>query len=119
DAVLEHAAGDPSAVLWFGEPAWRWMFIVGVVPSVVYGILAVLIPESPRYLVRARQDEEAQRVLKEIVAEPDPAGKVREIRESLHEEDRTSFADISGPRFGLQPLVWVGIWLAVLQQFVG
>ncbi|HET8600793.1 MAG TPA: sugar porter family MFS transporter [Segeticoccus sp.] len=119
DDVLQRSAGGPSAALWFGEPAWRWMFIVGVVPSVVYGILAVLIPESPRYLVRARKDDEARRVLRVVVGEPDPDSKVSEIRESLHEEDRTSFADIAGPRFGLKPLVWVGICLAVLQQFVG
>lgn len=119
DAVLERMAGSPSSELWFGIPAWRWMFIVGVVPSVVYGILSVLIPESPRYLVRARKDEEARRVLASIVGEPKPDEKVAEIRESLHQEDRTSFADIAGPRFGLHPLVWAGIALAGLQQFVG
>ncbi|HET7305085.1 MAG TPA: sugar porter family MFS transporter [Segeticoccus sp.] len=119
DDVLQRAAGGPSEVLWFGTPAWRWMFIVGVVPSVIYGILAVLIPESPRYLVRARDDDEAKRVLRVVVGEPDPDAKLTEIRQSLNEEDRTSFADIAGDRFGLKPLVWVGIGLAVLQQFVG
>ncbi len=34
-----------------GLPAWRWMFLVGVIPSVVYGILAITLPESPRYLL--------------------------------------------------------------------
>jgi sugar porter (SP) family MFS transporter len=119
DAVIQGAAGDPSAVLWLGQPAWRWMFIVGVIPSAVYGVLSVLIPESPRYLVRARMLDEAKRVLRVVVGESDPGAKVEQIRESLHEEDRTSFADIAGPRFGLQPLVWVGIFLAGLQQLVG
>ena len=119
DDVVQNAAGDPSADLWFGQPAWRWMFIVGVIPSVVYAVLAVLIPESPRYLVRARMIDEAKRVLRTVVGERDPDAKVSEIRDSLHEEDRTSFSDIAGPRLGLQPLVWVGIILAVLQQLVG
>lgn len=119
DTILAEQAGGASATLWFGIPAWRWMFIVGVLPALVYGILAVLIPESPRYLVRAERDDDAKRVLRDLAGETDPAAKVEEIRQSLQREARTSFADIAGPRFGLQPLVWVGIILAVLQQFVG
>ena len=59
DAVLQNAAGGASNDLWWGLEAWRWMFLVGVVPAAVYGILAVLIPESPRYLVGQDLDEEA------------------------------------------------------------
>jgi sugar porter (SP) family MFS transporter len=119
DAVLANSAGSASQDLWFGAPAWRWMFIVGVIPALVYGILAASIPESPRYLVRAGRDEEAAHVLSSVVGEPDPSGKIEEIRRTLHAEDRSSFADIAGPRLGLKPLVWVGIILAGLQQLVG
>ena len=44
-----------------GLEAWRWMFIVGVIPSAVYGVLALQIPESPRYLVADRRGEAGRR----------------------------------------------------------
>lgn len=46
-----------------GTSAWRWMLLVGVVPAVVYGVLALIIPESPQFLIRAGRDEEAAWVL--------------------------------------------------------
>ncbi|KZF09606.1 MFS transporter [Rhodococcus sp. EPR-279] len=119
DPLLAGAADGASNDLWFGIEAWRWMFLVGVVPALVYGLLATLIPESPRYLVGQHLDEEAARVLAEITGELHPDERIHEIRLTLRKESRSSFADIRGPKFGLQPIVWVGITMAVLQQLVG
>ncbi|TFI40585.1 sugar porter family MFS transporter [Rhodococcus sp. 1R11] len=119
DALLAGAADGASNDLWFGVEAWRWMFLVGVIPALVYGILATLIPESPRYLVGQHLDEEAAAVLANITGELHPDERVHEIRLTLRKEARSSFADIRGPKFGLQPIVWVGITMAVLQQLVG
>lgn len=47
DAVLQNAAGGASNELWWNLEAWRWMFLVGVAPAVLYGVLALTIPESP------------------------------------------------------------------------
>ena len=38
---------------------------------------------------------------------------------SFMQPTNPSLRDITGPSFGLHPLLWVGIWLAVFQQFVG
>lgn len=119
DAILQNAAGGASNELWWNLEAWRWMFLVGVIPAIVYGVLALLIPESPRFLVGQDLDEEAAAVLADVTGELDPRERVREIRLTLRTESRRSFADIRGPKFGLQPLVWVGITMAVFQQFVG
>ncbi|MDV2475755.1 sugar porter family MFS transporter [Rhodococcus zopfii] len=119
DAVLQNAAGGPSNDLWWGLEAWRWMFLVGVIPALVYGILALLIPESPRFLVGKNLDREAAQILANITGELRPNERVHEIRLTLRHESTRSFGDIRGPRFGLQPLVWVGIIMAIFQQFVG
>lgn len=119
DAVLAGAANGAAKQLWLGTEAWRWMFLVGVVPSVVYGVLALLIPESPRFLAGRGRDAEAASVLAGVGAEGDPDEKVAEIKRTLRGERRSSFADIRGPRLGLHPLVWVGIVLAALQQLTG
>ncbi|MGW5147669.1 sugar porter family MFS transporter [Rhodococcus koreensis] len=119
DAVLQNAAGGASNELWLNLEAWRWMFLVGVIPAVVYGVLALMIPESPRYLVGKHLDQEAADILANITGEVDPQERVSEIRLTLRHESTASFDDIRGPKFGLQPLVWVGIFMAVFQQFVG
>ncbi|MDJ1134497.1 sugar porter family MFS transporter [Streptomyces iconiensis] len=116
---LAGAAGGSAHELWFGMPAWRWMFLVGVIPAAVYGILAFVIPESPRYLVLVGKDEKAAGVLRRVSGVAEPEAKVDEIRETLRKEHKSSFRDIRGPRFGLHPLVWVGIILAAFQQLVG
>ncbi|OZC50061.1 MFS transporter [Rhodococcus sp. RS1C4] len=119
DALLQGAADGASNDLWLGQEAWRWMFLVGVVPALIYGLLAVTIPESPRYLVGKHLDQEAADILANITGELHPDERVHEIRLTLRKEEKASFADIRGPKFGLQPIVWVGIVMAVLQQFVG
>ncbi|MFX1756825.1 major facilitator superfamily sugar transporter [Rhodococcus gordoniae] len=119
DAILQNAAGGASNELWWNLEAWRWMFLVGVAPAVLYGVLALTIPESPRYLVGKDMDEEAAAVLASVTGELRPDERVREIRLTLRRESKASFGDIRGPVFGLQPLVWVGITMAVFQQFVG
>ncbi|MFW0786642.1 sugar porter family MFS transporter [Gordonia sp. CPCC 206044] len=119
DKLLQSAAGEPMNDLWWGLEAWRWMFLVGVIPAVVYGALALTIPESPRYLVGRHRDEEAARILQEVTGEANPLERVKEIKLTVKRESAASLHDIRGPSFGLHPLVWVGIWLAVFQQFVG
>ena len=116
---LAGAAGGASQTLWLGQPAWRWMFLVGVIPALVYGVLALLIPESPRFLVLKGNDDKAAVVLERVSGEQDGAAKVEEIRETLRKEHKSTFSDIRGPRLGLHPLVWVGIIMAAFQQLVG
>jgi SP family sugar:H+ symporter-like MFS transporter len=119
DALLQDAAGGAANDLWLGLQAWRWMFLVGAAPAVVYGLLSLTIPESPRYLVAKNLDDEAAAVLSRVTGEPHPAERIKEIRITLRREQKSSFRDIAGERGGLHPLVWVGIGLAALQQLVG
>lgn len=121
DQLLQQTAGGASEELWFGWEAWRWMFLVAVVPAAVYGLLALRIPESPRYLVAKGRRDEALAVLESVLGhDEDPAERVRQIEQTI-EKDRQleEQATLRGPRLGLQGVVWVGILLSVFQQFVG
>ncbi|GGM04788.1 sugar porter family MFS transporter [Nakamurella endophytica] len=121
DAWLAGGSGGAGGDRWFGLEAWRWMFLVGVIPSVIYGLLSITIPESPRYLVARGKDQSAAAVLRRVLGETEEQVRQRvvDIRDSLHRERRSSFADLRGKALGLHPIVWVGILLAVFQQFVG
>jgi sugar porter (SP) family MFS transporter len=122
DAALAHSAGGAANATWFGLGAWRWMFIVGVIPALIYGVLAFSVPESPRHLVAGGRNEEALGVLKRVLALGSDAAlrkKLDDIRISLEREHKPRWSDLVGARTGFLPIVWVGIVLSVFQQFVG
>jgi MFS transporter, SP family, sugar:H+ symporter len=120
DYALASAAGGAEKPLWFGMQAWRWMFIAAAIPSAVYAVLAGMIPESPRYLVRKKRLREAAEVLRRFVGNRPPVElRIGEIEKSLGDERSRSLRDLAGPAFGLLPVVWTGILLSVFQQFVG
>lgn len=116
--ALAEAAGGAAEPLWFGWEAWRWMFVAECIPALIYGMLAFLIPESPRFLVSKGRTAEAERVLEHYVGGT-PTEKIAEIRSTLSFEQTQSIAVIRGPRFGLAPIVWIGIVLSLFQQLVG
>jgi MFS transporter, SP family, sugar:H+ symporter len=118
DYFLATAAGGAYQDLWFGRAAWRWMFITLTVPALAYGILALRIPESPRYLMFRGRTEEARSVLSQVLTSG-VNDRIREINRTLVQDVRSTFVDLRGPFLGLLPIVWVGILLSVFQQFVG
>lgn len=118
DYFIAVAAGSAEAPFWFGVDAWRWMFWTEVPPAVLYGILALRIPESPRYLVAQNREAEAATVLSKVVG-GDVEAKVAEIRGTVLRERKPRLSDLTSRSGGLLPIVWVGMGLSVLQQFVG
>ena len=115
--ILNAAGGDSLNPWLFGLPAWRWMFLALAVPAVIYFMLASRIPESPRWLVAKGRTDTARGVLQQIYTD-DVAPLLTEIQGSLT-GSTPSLRDLRGSRFGLAPIVWIGIILSVLQQFVG
>jgi SP family sugar:H+ symporter-like MFS transporter len=119
DYGIAAAAGSSRAPWALGLEAWRWMFIAMTIPAVVYGVLSLTIPESPRHLLAKGRIAEAREVLKRVLGERGLTAKITQIRESLVRETEPSWADLRGPALGLLPVVWIGIGLSVFQQFVG
>ena len=119
DFALAAAAGGSGETLWLGMEAWRWRFIMMFIPALVYGILSLTIPESPRYLVANGRFDEARAVLAQTQGDVDVDAQLQRIKDSLVREHKPSMADLKKPGGGWQPIVWVGIALAVFQQFVG
>jgi len=59
-----------------GENSWRWMLGIMVIPAALFAILLRSIPESPRWLVLNRRDEEAKAVFLKT-GEPDAMGVIQ------------------------------------------
>ncbi|CAH0263009.1 D-xylose-proton symporter [Arthrobacter sp. Bi83] len=120
DALFATSAGGADQPLWLGIEAWRWMFLAAAVPAVVYGAVSYTLPESPRFLVFQGKEDQARKVFESIAPDEDTERHLREIREAIEEDQLAGKkGSLRGKVFGLQAVVWIGITLSVLQQFVG
>jgi sugar porter (SP) family MFS transporter len=119
DQLFAQTAGSASETLWFGQEAWRWMFLAGAVPAVVYGFFALRLPESPRYLVGKQRPEDAAEVLRDFTGETNVDARISEIQKSLGSDDKRTLRDLRGKVLGLKSIVWTGILLSAFQQLVG
>jgi SP family arabinose:H+ symporter-like MFS transporter len=65
-----------------GDNAWRWMLGVAAFPSLLYALLCIGLPESPRWLLSRKGDREAAlRVLERAQPEVSKAEIAREADE--------------------------------------
>ena len=119
DAAIVAAAGTATAPWLLGLEAWRWMFLSELVPAVIYGALALTIPESPRYLIARGEMKRAKDVLSRYVGGDVEKTSTDILKTVEGKEDRPRFRILRGNALGLLPIVWIGIGLSVLQQFTG
>jgi sugar porter (SP) family MFS transporter len=106
------------AASWNGQMGWRWMFAAAAVPSVLFLVCMLLVPESPRWLVRNGQVERARRVLARIRSPQAAAAELLSIVQTLSADaQQTRFRDLLDRRLGR--VLLLGIVLAVFQQWCG
>jgi SP family xylose:H+ symportor-like MFS transporter len=82
---------------------WRWMFGVMVLPALAFLLTALLIPESPRWLIKQNRREEAQAVLARFGHEQ-PAREAEEIETSLQAEAKGAHQTLFQAKY-LKPLL--------------
>ena len=99
-----------------GPENWRWMFLSGVVPSVVFLLLLLRAPETPRFLMMAGRPNEAQVILERIAGAEQAEFEMAEIRASLQVQ-RGAWRDLLRP--GVRRAVAVGFCLAILIHVSG
>jgi len=103
---------------WNGQTGWRWMFAVTAVPSILFLIASLLVPESPRWLASRGHSERALRVLEKLGGNYYAQHVMDDFaRSSSVEEPRTGLRDLLSP--GIFKLLLLGVGLAVLQQWCG
>lgn len=91
-----------------GAEAWRWMFGLGAVPSVIFLLGVFWLPESPRWLIGKGKTAEAKKILAKIGNE-----EVIIERPSVKPSYKAVFEK------AVRPAVVIGITLAVFQQLCG
>ena len=116
--IIGRSAGGASSIFWWEFAAWKWMFWMECIPALLYLILSLIVPESPRYLVAIKKDNLAKKVLYKVWGRIGIDEQIEAIKETVNRERKPSFSDIF-QNGRLLPIVWIGIALSVFQQFVG
>jgi MFS transporter, SP family, xylose:H+ symportor len=98
--------------LWLISTGWRWMFASETIPAVLFLVLLMFVPETPRYLVMQNKETQALSILKKLGYTVQAEKVLAEIRETLKVKDAPwlSYGGL---------LIIIGILLSVFQQFVG
>ena len=99
-----------------GPNNWRWMFLTGVVPAVIFFGLLLRAPETPRYLMMAGRISEARRVLEHIVG-PDEVTLGLETMRTSFSHGRQGWSELLRP--GLRRAVTISFFLAILVHVSG
>ena len=113
-SILFIAAGQVVAyvigyALSVQRQGWRWMVGLGAAPAILQFGLMMLLPESPRWLLKGGKLEQARTILRRVYA----AGKddlveevLRAIETEIAEEEATSDV-VSASVTGTRPQMWL------------
>lgn len=116
--LADYASGS-TQVLWLNFEAWRWMFWMEVIPALLFFLMLLFIPESPRFLVVKKKTDKASEVLGKLYG-ANGQKKLAEIEASLSQDHKPQLKDLIDKNSGkVRSIVWIGIGLAALQQLVG
>jgi MFS transporter, SP family, arabinose:H+ symporter len=100
----------------FGDWNWRYMFLTGALPAVVFWFMLWRIPESPRYLVLRHRQDEAEAILADWLPLSQAKAEIAEIEASIKGAS-IGWAELRRPE--LRPNLRIGFFLAILVHFSG
>jgi SP family arabinose:H+ symporter-like MFS transporter len=110
--MLIQRMGDEA---WNISTGWRWMFLAGVVPAILFGLMILPAVESPRWLMKMGRRDQAIEVLAKINGADVASSETAEIENSLAIEE----GHISELFTTFRRPLLLGIMLAGLQQISG
>lgn len=95
--------------------AWRWMIGIEALPAFIYTLLALTLPESPRWLISKHKEEEAKTILQVISPNESTDNLIAEIK--ADEEVNPSEESIFMKKYKF-PLM-LAFFIAFFNQFSG
>lgn len=96
---------------------WRWMFGIGLAPSLLFMAGMIFVPESPRWLITHGRRKRSGEILTRIGGADYALQVVRQVEASLEERSPQQWSVIFNRKW--LPILLIGIALAVYQQFCG
>lgn len=112
-------SGADAVLAWNQTIGWRWMFGITVIPSALFLLGMLIVPESPRWLVKNGHPEKAARILAKIGGEKYAANVLQSIKSTLKNDTgaKVHFSALFERR--TLKILMLGIGLAIFQQWCG
>jgi MFS transporter, SP family, arabinose:H+ symporter len=110
----------PADILnsWNGQIGWRWMFGVTAIPALLFLVAMFAVPESPRWLAKNGQSDQARGILQRIGGSAHAETELEQIEATLvNEVARVDFRELLEPK--IVRILGLGVFLAVFQQWCG
>jgi SP family arabinose:H+ symporter-like MFS transporter len=101
----------------FGEHNWRWMFGTQAIPSFLFLLLLLAVPETPRWLIGQNKTEEAARILWKITNSLNVQAEVLVIKNSFGQQEKISVLRLFDKPY--KKVILAGVLLAIFQQITG
>ena len=101
-----------------GVNDWRWMLGVLFIPSVIYTVMMMAVPESPRWLVTKKNDlAKAKAVLSQIGIADVDAEVASIIKSNEHEASVSKSSAFFSPKHN--KIIWLAFMIAFFNQLSG
>ncbi len=100
-----------------GDNNWRWMFIAGGVPALLFFILLFFVSQSPRWLVLMGRTDDARKVISRLNPGEDIEPEMKEISESVQKTGNGIRVKLF--RKPYTRIVIIGMILGMFSQFTG
>jgi MFS transporter, SP family, xylose:H+ symportor len=100
-----------------GVEAWRWMVGLGAIPSGLFLLGAIWLPESPRWLLKSGYTARAQNILTRIGGSSYATDVISSLGDKTKSQIKLNYSSVFEKQ--VLPVVIIGIGLAVFQQFCG
>lgn len=100
-----------------GSNDWRWMLGVMAIPSLIYTLLVLGIPESPRWLVARRNNDAGARAVLQTLGVENAADAIAAIRKAAADESKMAKAAFFSPRYNR--ILWLAFLVAFFNQWSG
>jgi sugar porter (SP) family MFS transporter len=100
-----------------GVDNWRYMMGIMVIPSGLFLVFLLFVPESPRWLMQNNRRDKALRILTRVNGADKANRELAEIVESLENAVIGKFRELFRGR--MRKIMMIGILLAVFQQVTG
>lgn len=101
-----------------GENDWRWMLGVMAVPSLLYTLMVMGIPESPRWLIARKNDTEGARKVFEKIGVVNAGEVIQSVKAGILHES------VNGQGIGFfhrrhSTILWLAFMVAFFNQWSG
>ncbi|MDB5128689.1 sugar porter family MFS transporter [Mucilaginibacter sp.] len=99
------------------EHYWRFMLAAAVVPSVIFFVLLLFVPESPRWLITRNREKESEHIFSKIYSSEQAVAEVTAVKKDISSESKPRLSDVFTPRF--RRVVIIGLVFASVAQLTG